>query len=158
MYQIDQSGKIEQTERHTVIAFTNSKNYSVLLKKTEKRLLQRFFKDAESLNYFPYFTFAVLIAILIKEVKPKYKITIDKEYYGHEELILKKITLYLEILGIKKSPNLEFGHIGKLSKAHNYGYRVAMKKEKPSKIISAKEVMAIILGTKKSVNDRLTQE
>jgi len=42
-YKIDQSGKIDQTERHTVIACTNSKSMTVFMKKSEKRKLQKIF-------------------------------------------------------------------------------------------------------------------
>lgn len=149
-FQIDQSGKIEQTQRHTVIACTNSINITILLHKKEKRKLQKIFKMTDNLKLFPYFTFAALLALLIQELKPKYKIIIDREYFGHESLIEDKIKTFLEQLDVKLIPSIEFGHVGKLSKAHNLAYKVAIGKEKPTLKTNAREVMKIILGTKKT--------
>lgn len=147
--QIDQSGKVEQTERNTVIACINSQEITILLKKSEKRKLQRVFIDLEMKKFFPYLTFAALVALLLKKLKPKTRIVIDKEYFGHEDLIEEKINIYLEQLGEKFISHIEWGHVGKLSKAHNLGYLVAVNKKKPDITVNAKEVMEVILGTKK---------
>lgn len=64
-------------------------------------------------------------------------------------MIEEKINIYLEQLGEKSLPSIEWGHVGKLSKAHNLGYLVAINKKKPHLTVNAKEVMEVILGTKK---------
>lgn len=148
--QIDQSGKIEQTERNTVIACTNGAEITVLLKKREKRKLQKIFKMADAQKLFAYLTFAALLAILIKEVNPKFKIVVDREYVGHEDLIKEKMTLFLQHLGTAMMPPVEFGHVGKLSPAHNLAHQVAVGKKAPTLIADAKEVLKVILGTKKT--------
>ena len=152
IYQIDQSGKIEQTERHTVIACTGNTEITVLLRKTEKRKLQQVFKQTDNQKVFPYLTFAALLAILIKALKPKTKIVIDKEYFGHEKLIEEKIKIYLEELEASSLPKIEFGHVGKLSTAHQVAYQVARGKKVPTLIVNSKDVMKVILGTKKIGN------
>lgn len=148
-YQIDQSGKIEQTERNTVIAYTNKQQFTALLKKREKRKLQRVFRAADMQNLFPYLTFAALLAILIYKLSPKHKIIIDREYMGHEDFIAERIKVFINQLGGKLA-QVEFGHVGKLSKAHQLGYIVAVGKEKASLVVTADEVLKIIFGTKKS--------
>jgi len=150
VYQIDQSGKIEQTERHTVIACTGGIEMTVLLKKREKRKLQQIFKMTDAQKLFTYLTFAALLAILIKEVNPKHKIVIDREYIGHERLIEEKIILYLQQLGVIRVTTVEFGHVGKLSSAHNLAYKVARGKKNPTLIADAKDVLKLILGIKKT--------
>lgn len=164
-YQIDQSGKIEQTRRNSVVALTNGKNMTILLKKKEKRKLQEFFKSAKQQRYFPYLTFAVLVAIIINGLKLKQKVVIDKEYFGNEQFIEEHILLYLQILGTKTFPVIEFGHVGKLSNAHQLAYLVAVEKKKPNFVINSEEVIRILFGTKKvlfgtkkSGFNRLTQE
>lgn len=149
-YQIDQSGKVEQTERHTVIACINDHAVTIFLNKNEKRKLQQLFKTVSILKLFPYLVFSALLALLIKKLNPQHKLVIDREYLGHEDLIEEKTKSYLEELGIKKTLHLQFGHVGKLSKAHNLAYEVARGKKKPDLIVNSKEVMKIILGTKKT--------
>lgn len=148
-YQIDQSGKIEQTERHTVVACTNGSKASIFLNRKEKRILQKMFKQLQNQKFFPYLTFAALIAIVIKEIKPKYKIIVDKEYEGHENLISERVNIYLEQLGYKAKYHLVFGHVGKTSNAHNYAYQVAIGKIMPTKTVNAQQILEIVLGTKK---------
>lgn len=149
-YQIDQSGKIEQTERNTVIACINSQEITIFFKKSEKRKLQQIFISLDMKKFFPYLTFAALLALLINKLKPKTKIVIDKEYFGHEKLIEEKIEIYLQQLGKVSLPQIEFGHVGKLSKAHNLAYLVAVNKKKPNLTVNAKDVIEVILGTKKT--------
>lgn len=148
-YQIDQSGKIEQTERNTVIACTNREQFTVLLKKGEKRKLQKVFRAADMQKLFPYLTFATLIAILLHKLSPRHKVIIDREYMGHEDFIEERIEVYVAQLG-SKPPPINFGHVGKLSKAHQLGYIVAVGKEKANLVVTADEVLKVIFGTKKS--------
>lgn len=149
-YQIDQSGKIEQTERNTVIACINDRQFTVLLKRKEKRELQRVFKTANMQKLFPYLTFAVLVAILIHKLIPRHKIIIDREYVGHEDFIEDRIEIYVNQLG-GKIPILNFGHVGKLSKAHQLGYKIAVGKEKATLNVTANEVLKVIFGNKNRV-------
>ena len=148
-YQVDQSGKIEQTEKDTIIALSNDHNLTVLLKSKTKRIIQKWFKEENSQRFFAYVTFAALLAILIKMESPTKRVEIDKEYPGHEDLITERVSVYLKFLGVKKVPVLEWGHVGKTSDAHNLGAKVSHGKLKPSRIISLEEVMELILEIKK---------
>lgn len=130
-YLIDQSGKIEQTERHSVIACVNDQNITI-------------FKE------FPYLTFSTIISLLIFKGKVTKKITIDREYFGHEDLIKTYISQHLRFLGVNKIPLLVFGHVGKLSKAHQVAYQTAVRKNKPTLITNAKEILRLVFGIKKT--------
>lgn len=148
-YQIDQSGKIEQTNLDTVIACTNGTAITLLFKKGQKRKLENIFKVTDNRKLFPYLTFAALVALLLYQLQPKHRLIIDREYLGHEPLIEAKVMLYFEQLGLNTLPPITFGHVGKLSAAHNLAYQVASGKQKPTIVVDAKEVMKVILGTKK---------
>lgn len=56
-YQIDQSGKIEQTNKLTIVAFSNDKSGSVLLSASDKRVLQEIYRKAGKPRVFPTQTF-----------------------------------------------------------------------------------------------------
>jgi hypothetical protein len=147
-YQIDQSGKIEQTSLNTIIALANDKQYSLLLSKKSKRILQQFFRVQNKSQVFIYLTFAILVTIILKEVKPKNKVIIDSEYPGHEALIKNIIKNTLKQFNIS-TPPLEFNLVGKSSPAHDLAAKVAHNKKKANKKVSLEEVLKIILGNKK---------
>jgi len=58
---IDQSSKIEQTSQDTVIAYSNGKQKSLLIRAHDKRSVREYFRNAGKPNIFVLRTFAVLI-------------------------------------------------------------------------------------------------
>ncbi len=50
-YQIDQSGKIEQTSKHTYIAIANGKAFILKISSTEKRKLIKSIKEIKNQYY-----------------------------------------------------------------------------------------------------------
>ncbi len=150
IYQIDQSGKIEQTSLDTVIAFSNGKKYTILLDKTTKRSLQRIFKDFGKPEMFVYQTFATILAIIFKEVKPASKVIIDIEYPGKENLIAVLINEVFERFSWKKDFYFEFGRVGKSSPADHLAALVARKKSKPDKILGLEEIVNLLWPRKKT--------
>ena len=64
--EIDQSGKIENTSKNTVIAFSNEIFGSILVKAKDKREIQKIFRKIGKPRIFVYRLFAILIFLLIK--------------------------------------------------------------------------------------------
>jgi hypothetical protein len=147
--EIDQSGKIEQTNLDTIIALSNNIQYSIVLSKKSKRTLQSLFRDKARPRMFIYQTFSALIAILLINAKPKTKILIDTEYQGHDDIIRSLISKYVRSLSKKRSCPFEFGYVGKTSPAHILAAQVAYKKKKSNKTITLKEI-STVLWPKKS--------
>lgn len=133
-YQIDQSGKVEQTDKDTVIAFSNSKVGAVILTKKEKRHLQELFRRIGMPAIFVDATFAVLLYLLIKNI-PNRKWIIDIEYPGHTKTI-EKMYDFLS----KKSVDFHWKLVGKSSPAHDIAYKVYARKLKIGKRIAAEEI------------------
>ena len=150
--QIDQSHKIEQTEKDTVLALSNNTKFTVLLKSKTKRALQLRFRNNNKPEVFIYLVFAALLAILIKSVSIHQRVYIDHEYLGHEDLIKLKL---LQIFKKEKiAVDFNFVFVGKVSSAHALASKVATKKMKPNKIVSEKEILDLVLPKQK---DRVSQ-
>lgn len=148
--QIDQSNKIEQTERDTVLAIANGIKFSVLLKAHDKRKIQIEFRKRKEPRNYVLFTFAALLAILIKYSKANGQIVIDKEYEGYEKAIEDRLIEYLGNFGIDcGSLSIEFRSIGKLSPAHKYAAEVTVKNRLPDMRIKFEEIRNTLFRNKK---------
>ncbi len=144
-YEIDQSGKIEQTSKNTIICLSNRIIDTVFISAKVKRQLQEIFRRSGMIRNFIYFSFCALIVLILKRNKKIGKVVIDKEYYGHESAI-KEIILEM-LTGRKPIPVISFTQIGKQSNAHKHAHEVAIKKSKPKKIITFKEIFNLIKKT-----------
>ena len=145
--EIDQSGKIENTSKNTVIAFSDDKFKSILLHSQDKREIQKFFRRIGKPRIYVYRVFAILILLLIKDqLKEIKEIVIDEEYPGKDSLI--KNLLLQEIRKIKPQflkENIVFSKIGKKSRAHFLAYGVAVGKKKADIEVSAKDILRKIV-------------
>lgn len=150
--EIDQSGKVEETAKDTVIAFAdNAKKRncrSILLRKKEKRKLQRFFRDIGIPRSYTYQVFATLIFLLIRPyIRRLDRIVIDTEYSGKDMLIRKLLSEKIRIAYSQfDDSTITFQQIGKGSLAHDCAYYTYKKKYKPDLTITAKEVLGAIVS------------
>lgn len=140
IYQIDQSIKIENTQKASYICIANGKTIVCSISAKDKRELKLFFRELERPLIFKIFTFSVLCAKAIVETKAQ-SVMIDKEYLGHEIDINSFITQILKIWKYPQ-PNLTFALVGKNSPAHIKGYK-AYKKEMKDSVINANEVLIL---------------
>jgi hypothetical protein len=145
--EIDQSGKVENTEKDTVVAFSNGVSKSILIKARDKREIQIFFRRAGKSKIFAYKLFSVLIFILIKPYINKItEIIIDIEYPGKGDLI--KIFLLERMRKIEPSfsaKDISFKLVGKKSGAHIVAYEVFARGKMPDKTVSFKEASRNLL-------------
>ena len=145
--EIDQSGKVENTSKNTIIAFSNGIFGSILISAKDKREIQEIFRKIGKPRIFVYRVFAILIFLLIKNhLKKIDQIIIDEEYPGWGHLI--KDYLLQEIRKVRANfdaENITFQRIGKKSKAHLLGYNVFQKKKKVDIKVGLKEVLRFVL-------------
>ena len=138
--EIDQSGKIEQLDKNSIIAFSNKNQYSVLIPKEIKKEIYNLYKG--KIQDLRYRLFCIGIYYCIKDyVKEKELITICYEYLGKENLIKSFLLDYLR----KDYPTIDskiirFGSIGKNSNAHAVAIDVFRGNRRPNKILSLNEV------------------
>lgn len=145
--EIDQSGKIENTSKNTIIAFSNNIFGSLLITGKDKREIQKIFRRVGKPKVFIYRLFAILIFILIKKhIKRIDQIIIDLEYPGKSNLIKNYLLQEIKKEQIEfLSGDISFKRIGKKSKAHYIAYGVAIGKKLPDRRVSVKEVLKFIV-------------
>ncbi len=138
--EVDQSGKVEQLNRDSVIAFSNKHQYSVLIPKELKQEAYRLYK--EKIKKLRYRLFCIGVYYCLKNyLEEKELITICCEYKGKESLIKSFLLDYFR----KDYPEIDpkiirFGKIGKTSNAHAVAIDVFRGNRKPNKILSLNEI------------------
>lgn len=145
IFQIDQSGKIEQTNKDTVLCLANGTWDSVFIKAKTKRQIQEIFRRNGRIRNYVLFTFCAALSILIKRNLKTGRIVIDREYYGKEPIIKK---LLEEISKeTKEKVILEFGLVGKSSRADFLAGEVFAKRKKPKLILTERVLLKTIKKT-----------
>lgn len=145
--EIDQSGKIEQTNHDTVIALSNDIKFTLVLPKQAKRNLQRLFRYTKHYRSYPFIIFSACVAILLSLVKVNSKITIDREYTGHDEFIKQHIDEYLSLLNVPAKPHIVFDFIGKSSNAHELASQVLYKKVTANITLRERTILDLVKKT-----------
>lgn len=146
--EIDQSGKIEQTNLDTVIAFSNSRSFSVKIKaRTKRRLLEEFRLRGQS-KLFTLRTFTAGVCILIKDhLSVIDRVAIDIEYVGKDDIVKDVLLEMIKKSSDKISKNFEikFKRVGKHSDAHILALSVLRKKAKASRIVQYSELTELAI-------------
>jgi len=142
IYYIDQSGKVEDTNKITIIAYANGKVKSIKIGAGEKQKLVSVMRTLDnSKKTYIFKVFAGLIFLLLSSERPE-RIEIDREYPGHESTI-KLILIQLFSKHKRKLPEIGFMEIGKQNEAHKTAISVFRKKMKPDIIAKAEEVLKV---------------
>ena len=138
--EVDQSGKIEQLDKDSIIAFSNKNQYSVLIPKELKRELYVLYKG--KVKDLRYRLFCIGVYYCLKDyIKEKELVTICCEYTGQENLIKSFLLDYLRKSYQSADPKIiRFGEIGKQSNAHSAAIDVFRGNRKPNKILSLKDI------------------
>ena len=142
-YEIDQSGKVEDTNKLTVVAYANGKIKSVKIGSVEKQKLLAAIRvlDYSKRNYL-YKIFAALIYFLLADEKVD-SVVIDREYSGHEAII-KGVIIQLLNKNRKNVPEIQFDCIGKLSRAHKAALDVFRADREADLVVTAKDVLKLL--------------
>lgn len=147
---VDQSNKVEQTEKDTVVALSNGVKLTILMRSKDKRFLQEVFRSRGEPRNFVLFTFSLLLTRLLKHAKLAVPVRIDLEYKGNEDIIREKLILYSKRLGYDLDRSLiTFKSIGKRSPAHKLAGKVTARKQNPDLRITIEEAVEILFPRKK---------
>lgn len=141
-YEVDQSGRIEETNRHTIISIASREySYTVRINSKVKKLIQKKFQKMKKPKMFGIYGFIVGVIILIKKSKIKDSVVIiDIEYDGYNKVITNEL-----IKNINQNLEYRFSNIGKKSPAHVSAYTVFKKRSKPDYKIDLVEFEKLII-------------
>ncbi len=151
-YQIDQSGKIEQTAKHTYVALANGKTIIIKISATEKRKVIDVIKELQLPHKtYVYQIFASLVFLLIKDEK-LHEVLIDTEYYGHHASIKESLMQLFQRFE-KSPPVVHFGFVGKESPAHLAAIQAFREQRKVTITVKAENVLTL-LYSKRNVSTK----
>ncbi|MDO8755553.1 MAG: hypothetical protein Q7J80_16780 [Anaerolineales bacterium] len=144
--EVDQSGKIGDTQVPTVLAFSNGKRYSVLIPATVKRKCIQWLRSKgkvklETRVYIKLFSVGVYL-LLRKQIKTLEQVIIDIEYPGHEVKIKEHLLNLFQRTNIRIHPSkLQFNLVGKKSNAHDTAIKTFRGIIKPNQVITLDEIL-----------------
>jgi len=141
-YEVDQSVKVEQTNRNTIIAIANDKYaYTLKIDSKIKQSIQKYFNKIKKPKMFAVYLFTAGLIVLIKKSKIQNSVAIiDLEYYGYNKIIENELNK-----NINQKLEFRFSRIGKKSPAHNLAYLTFKRRIKPNYIINKSELEKIVL-------------
>lgn len=147
---IDQSGRVEETNKMTVVALADKKkSFTIaILPKTKKELLQIFRKNGKP-KIFPIVVFAdiIFMTMLRSKIYPQ-ELIIDIEYPGHENTIKNIIITFCKRFK-KKAPEIYFANIGKNDPAHFIAWKTYKKILKPNLVLKSGDFTGLLSRRKK---------
>lgn len=152
---VDCSAKVEQWSKDTALAFSNSVQGSVLVKKKVKQQARNWLKrhyPHRSSSFYTFQLFAAFVCLLIKpHLSAVERLQIDRDYPGQQtENILKAILLnFFQHI----NPSLRKGFIQfrgvKGSKADRLARSIFQQQQPADRIISFEEIQALFISPKK---------
>jgi hypothetical protein len=145
--EVDQSGRIDQTDRPTVLALANGKKYSICISATTKReclhqLRQKWRGVTPTPNLY-VLVFATSLYLLLKShISHLTQVVIDTELPGHEGTIKDHLLNLCWRSGLKITAEvISFRQIGKKSPAHDAAIQVFRGKVQPNQKVSVKDLL-----------------
>jgi hypothetical protein len=153
--EVDQSGKIEDTSKDTVLAFSNKIWAAIIIPAKVKRQIQEIFRRRGQPRIFVFRTFAAGVVLLIRNYQSQITdVQIDTEYPGNEAVIKDIIVRMLHDQRIPE-PNIYFRRIGKKSMAHHRAYAVAVGKLEAGRRIGLDDLVKIAIKNDRGHQRRL---
>ncbi|MFQ5855163.1 MAG: hypothetical protein ACE5LU_05925 [Anaerolineae bacterium] len=145
--EVDQSGKIGDTKVPTVLAFSNSESYAILIPATVKRDSLRALRQQGKSGTTLYLeVFAIGLYLLLKDHIRKFSlVTIDIEYPGHSDKIKEHLLYLLRRAEVSiEADQIRFALIyqgGKKPRAHDRAYYTYRGEMAPDRVITLEELL-----------------
>lgn len=145
-YQVDQSGKIEDTAKDTIIAYANTTQYAVKLPRRLKRKIQEIFRLHGFTSLFVYYLFSVGVFYLLSNLEKTSEVVIDLEYPGKDQIMNAWISEFLEKNGIP-AHHITFARIGSRPRAHYAAKDVFDRKKLSDRVLNLEDIIQALKKT-----------
>ncbi len=148
--EVDQSGKIEQTNTDTILAFSDGKHYAIRIPASVKRaVLNRLKQDhdpAKSRKALPLRVFAAGLYLLLRDYLGLLdRITIDTEYTGHEDDIRGMLlSMIRRTVPSYAGDRIIFQQVGKKSPAHDLAWGVTRGMRRVDRVVTEQELFKLL--------------
>jgi len=155
--EVDQSGKIEQTNMDTVLAFSNGISYAVLIPAKVKRTAIHLLRGTGKRGKIAYtLLFAAALYQLLKDYLDRVDlIVIDIEYEGNEQDVkLMLLNLIWQSHPTYSAANITFRPIGKRSPAHKKALATHRRVVKADRTLKAKELLEPVVDKKQKRSEK----
>lgn len=145
--EVDQSIKMDDLVRDTVLAIANGISYAIVIPANVKRaVMQRLRAKGKSHTAVAIYVFAIGLYFLLRSViRQVDQIIIDVEYTGRETEIKNTLVAYLRRDVQHFDPaRILFRHIGKQSPAHHLAVEIVRHRQTANKRVTEAEFFGVI--------------
>jgi len=145
--EVDQSIKIEQTSKDTILAVSNDEQVAILIPaKVKRQVLAHLKVRGKPAPVARLMLFSAGLCMLLREVAQSLTtITIDQEYPGHEADIRGMLLRFLWKIGVRMDKEgIVFARVGKRSKAHEQAWRVHRGEIAPDWTATLQELLDVL--------------
>lgn len=144
--EVDQSVKIEQLSRNTIIALSNDIEFAISIPSAAKRKLQTEFRRRGTPKQFRYRTFMAGVVLLLFHARLKHvpSLVIDREYTGQEQILRGMFVEMCRKLHMKMAP-MAIKEIGKRSRAHDVAFKTMRRRREVDRVLEYNELRKLAL-------------
>lgn len=142
--EVDQSGRIEEFGKDTIVAVSNGFTSTIMLTAELKcELRAALVKRGVKSKLIPIRMFVAAIMLAIYEFRHNITLmTIDEEYTGYDNELKSLVLDRMRLVGVRLDPNAVWvSCIGKKSPAHNAAIRVMRKRAGATKYPSLADIL-----------------
>ena len=134
--EVDQSGKVEQTESDTVVAFSNGIQSALLVPAAVKRACQKELRErGVAGNMVSLRLFAAALLVLVEGWTAQIDaLRLDTEYEGKDGEIKGLLAGHLRGVGGLAAEGIAFVYVGKHSPAHSLAWQVRRGTRRPDRV------------------------